>query len=217
MQTNEENSMEYEIRFFYPTTKLKSLQQLLDGSKNLTKSERYYEKTTQYDHPNKNESFYQKSVDGRFRLRTTKTDSLLTHKLSWKRRLNNTANSKVNQEEEIEVHFTPDEFPNFLYIIEKILKMPKVESYERYRTLYYNDEIEISLNEFPFGIALEIENKSTQKDPTKIVEKWAGILKLDINNAYRLSWDDKYSELCKEQNIPRYNHVEFGLPMPEIK
>ena len=36
-------------------------------------------------------------------------------------------------------------------------------------------------------------------------------------NSYRLSWDDKYEELCKEQNIEKYNHVLFGKNMPEIK
>ena len=39
------------------------------------------------------------------------------------------------------------------------------------------------------------------------------ILGLDINNAYRLSWDDKYSELCKSQNIKQYNHFTFDKPM----
>ena len=39
----------------------------------------------------------------------------------------------------------------------------------------------------------------------------------DINEAYRLSWDDKYSELCKEQNKNKENIVRFGMDMPVIK
>ena len=95
--------------------------------------------------------------------------------------------------------------------------MKFIESYERYRTTFENDEVEISVDEYPFGIALEIENKSKDKDASLIVRKWTDILGLNINNAYRLSWDDKYSSLCKEQNIKQYKEVSFDLPMPEIK
>lgn len=30
-------------------------------------------------------------------------------------------------------------------------------------------------------------------------------------------WDDKYTQLCKEQNIEIYKNVKFGLPMPQVK
>ena len=104
-----------------------------------------------------------------------------------------------------------------MFIINNVLKMKCVESYERYRTTIYNDEIEIALDEYPFGLALEIENKSKDKNPQQTVEKWTKELGLDINKAYRLSWDDKYTELCKEQNIEHYNHVTFDSPMPQVK
>lgn len=42
------------------------------------------------------------------------------------------------------------------------------------------------------------------------------ILGLDITKAYRLSWDDKYSELCKSQNIEQFSHVTFDKPMPKV-
>ena len=41
-------------------------------------------------------------------------------------------------------------------------------------------------------------------------------LELKPENAYRLSWDDKYTELCRQQNIESYKHVRFGLPMPKV-
>ena len=81
---------------------------------------------------------------------------------------------------------------------------------------FTNDEIEIAVDEYPFGIALEIENKNSSKYPKEVVRKWVKILELDINQSYRLSWDDKYSELCKSQNIKQYNHVTFDKPMPKI-
>ena len=103
-----------------------------------------------------------------------------------------------------------------MFLINNVLKMKDVESYERYRTIFVNDEVEISVDEYPFGIALEVENKSASKDPNEVVRKWVELLGLDINKSYRLSWDDKYSELCKSQNVKQYSHVTFDLPMPKV-
>lgn len=103
-----------------------------------------------------------------------------------------------------------------MYIINNVLKMKSIESYERYRTIFVNDEIEIAVDEYPFGIALEIENKSNSNNPEEIVKKWTEIIGLDINDSYKLSWDDKYRELCKSQGVEQYNHVTFDLPMPQV-
>ena len=92
-----------------------------------------------------------------------------------------------------------------------------VESYERYRTSFENEEIEISVDEYPFGICIEVENKSKTKDPEITVKKWVQLIGLDISDAYRLSWDDKYLELCKEEGIKVYSEVTFDKPMPSIK
>lgn len=91
-----------------------------------------------------------------------------------------------------------------------------IESYERYRTVYENEDVEISVDEYPFGVCLEIENKSINKNPETVVQEWTSKLGLDINNAYRLSWDDKYSERCKLQGIEQFNEVTFDKPMPTI-
>jgi adenylate cyclase class IV len=134
--------------------------------------------------------------------------------ISWKRRLN--TNSDVNEEEEVELTLKYEEYDNLLFIINKVLKMKQIESYERYRTIYFNEEIEISIDEYPFGIALEIENKSNNENPKDIVKKYLTILNLDINNSYKLFWDDKYTSLCKEQNIEIFKDVTFDKPMPEV-
>ena len=52
-----------------------------------------------------------------------------------------------------------------MFIINNVLKKKSIESYERYRTIFTNEDVEISVDEYPFGIALEIENKSNDKDP----------------------------------------------------
>ena len=209
--------MEYEVRYYFPTSKLETIIKKIKKLPDLTMRSRCYEKTMQYDHPNAEMSFYSKKIDGRFRVRITKNDVFSKCKISWKRRIPDTKTTDVNKEEEIELTIKYDEYDNLMFLIDNVLKMKLIESYERYRTVFTNDEIEIAVDEYPFVMALEIENKSTDKNPQEVVRKWVRILELDINKAYRLSWDDKYSQLCKSQNIKQLNHVTFDKPMPQVK
>lgn len=209
--------MEYEVRYYYPKSELENINNKLGSIRELKKENRIYEKTEQYDHPSSDISFYSKEIDGRFRIRVSKGDKISKCKLSWKRRVPTTSLTDVNEEEEIELTIKYEEYENLLFIVNNVLRMKSVESYERYRTVYTNDEIEIAVDEYPFGIALEIENKSITGNPKEIVRKWVENIGLDINNSYRLSWDDKYSELCKNQNIEKFKHVTFDKPMPEVK
>ncbi len=208
--------MEYEVRYYFNTKKIDEIVNKLKNTEGLSMRSRCYEKTSQFDHPSSEMSFYSKEVDGRFRVRITKNDDISKCKLSWKRRIPSTSVTEVNKEEEVELTIKYEEYENLMFIINNVLKMKNVESYERYRTLFVNEDVEIAVDEYPFAVALEIENKSNTKNPEEVVKEWVKILGLDINKAYRLSWDDKYSELCKEQNIKQYNHVTFNLPMPKI-
>ena len=72
------------------------------------------------------------------------------------------------------------------------------------------------VDKYPFGVALEIENKSKEKNPDETILFWINKLGLDINKVFRLSWDDKYTQLCKEQNIEICKDVKFDLPMPKV-
>lgn len=209
--------MEYEVRYYFSTEKLNDIISKLKNIKELQMNERSYEKTTQFDHPDEKNSFYSKEIDGRFRVRVTKSDSNSKCKLSWKRRIKSTLSTDVNKEEEVELTIKSYEYENLMFIINNVLKMKSIESYERYRTIFTNEDVEISVDEYPFEVALEIENKSNDKDPEVVVKKWTELLGLNIKDAYRLSWDDKYTELCKEQGIEHYNHVTFDLPMPKVE
>lgn len=208
--------MEYEVRYYFPTEKLKKIISKLQKFSNLDSNERCYEKTIQFDHPNAENTFYSKEVDGRFRVRITKGEKKSKCKVSWKRRVPTTHINDVNKEAEVELNIKEEEYDNLMFIINNVIKMKPIESYERYRTIFTNEDVEISVDEYPFGIALEIENKSNDKDPELVVKKWTELLGLNIKDAYRLSWDDKYTELCKEQGIEHYNHVTFDLPMPKV-
>ena len=209
--------MEYEVRFYYESEELKNILKKLKEESELKRQPRTYEKTIQYNHSDERFNFYSKEIDGRFRLRISANDNETKCKLSWKRRLKDTTETEVNKEEEKEVRINPNDIDNFLFIINNVMHFTTVESYERYRTVFENDEVEISVDEYPFGICVEVENKSTTKNPEDIVKNWVNRIGLNINEAYRLSWDDKYLELCEEQEIEMFNEVTFDKPMPSVK
>lgn len=209
--------MEYEVRFYYPSDMYDDLVDKLSNISDLQKGYRTYEKTMQFNHCDARYNFYSKEIDGRFRFRISSNDERNEAKLSWKRRLSTTTNSLVNKEEEVEVHILYDEVDNFLYLVENVMHFTLVESYERYRTVFINDDIEISVDEYPFGVALEIENKSKDKNPEDVILYYTNLLELDINRAYRLSWDDKYAELCKKEGKKIYKNVSFDKDMPHVK
>ena len=61
--------MEYEVRFYYPSSEVNNLLDKLSELKELEKKPRTYEKTVQYNHSDSRYDFYSKEIDGRFRLR----------------------------------------------------------------------------------------------------------------------------------------------------
>jgi predicted adenylyl cyclase CyaB len=209
--------MEHEVRFYFPTKKLAKILEKINSLKELSSPGRAFERTIQYEHPCKKFSFYQKSVDGRLRLRETKAQDNLHCKISWKRRLPETTKSTVNAEEEIELTVLPEEIEDVNFLIENVLHLRKVESYERYRTIFENQDVEIAVDEYPFGVALEIEAKKSTKHPTDVVAFWTQKIGLKLEDAFRLSWDDKYRELCQRQGVKQLSHVTFNAKMPEVE
>ena len=209
--------MEYEVRFYYSKEQISTLVSLLENCHDLKKHPRTYEKTIQFNHSDPNYDFYSKKVDGRFRFRVSSNELERKCKLSWKQRIPTTTTTAVNKEIEKEVAITYEDADNFIYIVTKVMHFKLVESYERYRTIFENKEIEISIDEYPFGVALEIESKGKSKNPEETVMYWVNKLGLNINDTYRMSWDDKYSELCQQQNVPIYNEVTFDKKMPVVK
>lgn len=209
--------MEYEVRFYYPSENIESLINMLSGFNDLNKGLRTYEKTIQFNHCDPNYDFYSKEIDGRFRFRISSNEEVSKCKLSWKRRLPSTRETDVNKEEEKEVNIPYEDLDNFLFIVNNVMHFSVIESYERYRTVFTKDDVEISVDEYPFGIALEIENKSENKNPEDVVREWTSKLGLDLKDSYRLSWDDKYQELCESQNVKIYSEVTFDKEMPSVK
>jgi hypothetical protein len=207
--------METEIRFYYSTDSKESIIKYLKSFKELKYNGRFYEITDQYNHPMKEFNFYDKKIDGRFRVRKTIGEEISKCMITWKRRLNN-KKELIHNEEEIEVSIKVEEYDNLCLLLKNVLHLELIESYERYRTVFSNEDVEIVVDEYPFGVCIEIENKSKSKNAEYVINEWMSILKFDINNAYRLSWDDKYAELCKLQNKKIESIVRFDKDMPQV-
>ncbi len=208
--------METEVRFYYSIKSKDKVINHFKKFKELNYKGRYYECTDQYNHPMKEFDFYSKEIDGRFRVRKTVGDNVSKCMITWKRRLKENKKELIHQEEEIEVSIKPEEYDNLCQLLEHVLHLTLVESYERYRSVFENEDVEIVVDEYPFGLCVEIENKSKTKDANKVVTEWIEKIGFDINKAYRLSWDDKYLELCKEQNKKVESIVRFNKDMPVV-
>jgi len=208
--------METEIRFYYSIESKDDILNYLNHFKELNYIGRFYECTDQYNHPMKEYDFYSKEIDGRFRVRKTIGDTVSKCMITWKRRLKNKVEELIHKEEEIEVTISPNEYDKLCTLLENVLHLKKVESYERYRSIFKNEDIEIVVDEYPFGLCVEIENKSKEKDPEEVIKYWLKRLKLNEKDAYRLSWDDKYKELCQEQNKEVEKIVRFDKDMPKL-
>lgn len=211
------NNIETETRVLFSLDKEDEIIDKLNKIEDITYKGKFYEKTIQYNHPDKKIDFYSKEIDARFRVRITENKNYQKCMISYKRRGQDFFKDKINSEEEVEVEINYKDFDNLSYILENVLKMELVESYERYRYVYYNDDVEIDVDIYPFMIAVEIENKSIDKDPKMVVLYYLEKLGFTLDDIYQLSWDDKYEELCKEQNIELYKIVEFDKKMPIFK
>ena len=206
--------METEVRFYFNNKYKDDILKYLLKYNKLKYYGRFYERTDQYNHPMKEFDFYSKKIDGRFRVRITKNDEVSKCMITWKRRLKDNK-ELIHNEEEVELSINPDEYYNLYFLLNNVLHLELIESYERYRNVFKNSDVEIVLDEYPFGLCIEIENKSKTKNPTKVIEEWLKNLGLDIKDAYSLSWDDRYEELCRKQKVKSEKIVRFDKDMPK--
>ena len=211
---NNNNNIETEVRFLYSLSEENKILNYLKNISSLTYKGSFQEKTIQYNHPMKEYDYYSKEIDARFRVRTTVNNELKKCMITYKRRSPKFLEEEINTEEEVEVSINYDELDNILYLLENVIHMELVESYERTRHVFSNEDIEVVVDIYPFMIAVEVENKSKEKDPKSVILYYLNLLGLNLKDSYRLSWDDKYEELCKSQNIKQYNIVDKTKEMP---
>ena len=188
-----------EIEIKFPLKKsfsdfIKEKIKLLDGIIYLGKK---YENTLNFD--NLSKDMY--SQDARLRVREIsryKNDEKKKVEFCYKRRIKI---GEFKEEEEIETSFEVDVsiFKNIL------IKMGYnfTDGYERYRDTYKYNNLKITLDEFPFGNILEIEGSPSD------ARVLCGILGLKIEDSYKLSCDDFYTDLCKKANINSKSYIAF--------
>ncbi|MBP5679337.1 MAG: hypothetical protein J6X28_05900 [Bacilli bacterium] len=204
--------METEVRFYYSLEEKEKVLNYFQKFKELKYLGKFYECTDQYNHPMKDYDFYSDEIDGRFRVRKSIGEDSSKCMISWKRRLH--VGETIHREEEMEVSISPEDYENLCFLLVNVLHLYLLESYERYRHIFQNKEVEVVVDEYPFGLCVEIENKSDSEDPNKILQKWMKKFHFNEKFAYPLSWDDKYEELCREQNKRIEYLVRFDKEMP---
>lgn len=218
--------IEKEIRYYFSEETLPELIKKLKSLYKYTHS--YHEVTTMYDNPNPDYTFYSKEIDGRLRLRCSKSvdaplfgdktgeSEIAQCLITWKRRLPNKMHEAIRKEEEIEYRTSFEEFDSVKSIFENVLKCRRVSSYERIRNFFIADGIHITCDQFPYGIMLELELESDSDERALFDE--INKLGLKSEDASNLSCDDKYFELCKNNGITQLDDIEFSdKTMPKIK
>lgn len=219
--------IEKEVRFFLSNDKLGDITKKLSNSYKYTHS--YHEITTMYDNPNPELTFYSKAIDGRLRLRYSKKTDVITFGdvfdsdidnslclITWKRRIPEERDGAIISEEEIEYMVASDEFESVKSIFEDVLKCKRVSSYERIRSFLSTDSIQITCDQFPYGLMVEFELKGDSNEQILLDE--ISKIGLATSDASSLSCDDMYHELCLEQSVSPLADISFNdLTMPKIK
>ncbi len=208
-------SLEREIRYYFPLRFKEELERKVNGCDLIYKG-KYFIQTLMFDNPHPDYSFYLPEIDGRLRLR--KFEPLDPNKfssrafLSWKQRLKKEGG--INEEIEIEVSFRVEDYENMRKILEEVLRCKYMGGYEMYRTIFEGKGVEVTINEYPFGIALEIE----AKDPAVNFQEIITALDLQKLTPSYLSNDDMYEALCKKKGIKPKSEIFFDDPdMPKIE
>ena len=115
--------METEIRFYYSIKSKDDIINYLKGIKELNFKGRFYECTDQYNHPMKRYDFYNKEIDGRFRVRKTINNNVSRCMITWKKRLKDNIKELIHKEEEIEIDINTDEYDNLYILLKDILHL----------------------------------------------------------------------------------------------
>ena len=220
--------IEKEIRYYFSN---KELPELVEKLKRFYVYEySYHEVTTMYDNPNPELTFYSKEVDGRLRLRYSdivgseefgsshsevsadKSKCLVT----WKRRLPENKGEPIRREEEIEYTTPAGDFDAVRSILENVLQCKRISSYERIRNFLTAQNIQITCDQFPYGIMLELEMKDSQLGENMLIDE-VERLGLKLEDASELSCDDMYFKLCKENGVEQLPDIAFvDETMPQI-
>lgn len=192
---------EIELKYKIPSSEFSELK---DKLAQFESKGRKYEKNIMFD----NEQQSMQKLDARLRVRLIsedKDDKEKTIEIAYKRRL--AIENGIKKEEEIEVDFKTE--PEIFILILNKMGYFKTTSYERYRETIIVNNTKVTIDEFPYGMVLEIEGEGEE------IKSVAQDLDLKDDNLYSLSCDDLYIELCRNKGIvPKRDILFDDLEMP---
>ncbi len=165
----------------------------------------------------KNQNFDRNGIfekeDARLRLRTKITDlngQTKNFEFTYKKRLS--IKNGIKKETEVSYNFDSNQPAENLLSLFKIIGLNERDSYERIRKTFSNDDIKITIDEFPFGYIVEIEGEEL-----KVLE-YENLLNMNNFIQYGASCDDLYMELCNKKGVKPKNFILFGdLDMPKLE
>ncbi|MBI2099286.1 nucleoside monophosphate kinase [Candidatus Uhrbacteria bacterium] len=205
-KTEEGGSIEVEIKFALTVSQAIAIRTMLSEMPGASFRGKRYEKTSNFD----NEESRMKEDDARLRVREisrSPEDERKKIEFCYKRRL---SVDGIKKEEEIESDFESD--PERLMSIIKKMGYELVDGYERFRETFLLRDVKITIDEFPFGYLLEIEGRESE------ILELSRYLNLDPMNAYKLSCDDFYVELCRKKGVKPKPFIAFDdMEMPKYE
>ncbi|MCL4392671.1 class IV adenylate cyclase [Patescibacteria group bacterium] len=181
--------IEIELKFEINKSNIDSFNKKLQNL-GFTLEKRVHEISVMYDNPSK----IMQITDGRIRLRKSGEKTILTYKKPLSRK-------GIKREIEYEVEVSD------FNIMEKILKMmefTKTTSYERYRTYFHKNNVEVMIDEFPYGVFIEIEGNENN------IIKISNDLGFNMKNNLTDSCDTIYTKRCIEKGIEPSKHILFN-------
>lgn len=181
-----------ELEYKFTVLDKRALVSLLD-KKYSKKKNRQYQSSVMFDNP----SGLMKVTDGRIRVRTLGEDGKKT--LTYKRPL--PPKDEAKREIEYEIKFY-DKSGNIEKILEAMEFTPS-SSYERYQTSWEAGEAHITLDEYPYGVFIEIEG------PKDKIERVASELSFSLEDGLTKPADTLFQEWRKERGLPFKPHMNF--------
>lgn len=199
--------LEIEKKYLLTTKQVISIE-ILAEKLSLSKVSDQYEKNQNFDN---NDTFEKEDARLRLRTKTRNEGSIISDfEFTYKKRIS--IEKGIKKETELNYNFSSEQSSKNLIAIFKIIGLSERDSYERIRKTYANNNIQLTIDEFPFGYIIELEG---QEDKILDYEK-----KLGMENYihYEKSCDDVYKELCVKKGVTVKKHITFDdLEMPQLE
>lgn len=186
------NKPDIEIEYKFKVEDKESLVSLLDHLSG-DKKPREYQSNVMFDNPQE----LMQITDGRIRVRTLGESG--KKELTYKKPLPPENGAKHEIEYEIEFFDSNNQIENILTAMEFVPN----SSYERYRTEWRIKNVQITLDEYPYGDFIEIEG---EKDA---IENMAKELHFDISQGITKPTDTLFQEWRKERALSFKPHMKF--------